>query len=131
MALLRPLRHRGGRHRPLVERLIIAPVRRRTKSPVRLLILTIGVSQVLLALTYIPGLIPTSTAPFPQPFNSNVQLGGVVLSGMDLLTLIAVPAILVLLTIYLEFTSIGKQIRAAAGNPDAHASAESRCPTSV
>jgi ABC-type branched-subunit amino acid transport system ATPase component/branched-subunit amino acid ABC-type transport system permease component len=103
----------------LVERFIIAPVRRRTKSQVRLLILTIGVSQVLLALTYIPGLIPTSTAPFPQPFNSNVQLGGVVLSGMSLLTLIAVPAILVLLTIYLEFTSIGKQIRAAAGNPDA------------
>jgi ABC-type branched-subunit amino acid transport system ATPase component/ABC-type branched-subunit amino acid transport system permease subunit len=103
----------------VVERLIIAPVRRRTKSPVRLLILTIGVSQVLLALTYIPGLIPTSSAPFPQPFNSNVQLGGVVLSGMNLLTLIAVPVILVLLTIYLEFTSIGKQIRAAAGNPDA------------
>jgi ABC-type branched-subunit amino acid transport system ATPase component/branched-subunit amino acid ABC-type transport system permease component len=103
----------------LVERFIIGPVRRRTKSPVRLLILTIGVSQVLLALTYIPGLIPTSTAPFPQPFNSNVQLGGVVLSGMSLLTLIAVPVILVLLTLYLEFTSIGKQIRAAAGNPDA------------
>jgi ABC-type branched-subunit amino acid transport system ATPase component/ABC-type branched-subunit amino acid transport system permease subunit len=103
----------------LVERFIIAPVRRRTKSPVRLLILTIGVSQVLLAITYVPGLIPTSTAPFPQPFSSNVQLGGVVLSGMDLLTLIAVPVILVLLTIYLEFTSVGKQIRAAAGNPDA------------
>jgi ABC-type branched-subunit amino acid transport system ATPase component/branched-subunit amino acid ABC-type transport system permease component len=103
----------------LVERFIIAPVRRRTKAPVRLLILTIGVSQVLLAITYLPGLVPTSQAPFPQPFNSTVQLGGVVLSGMSLLTLIAVPVILVLLTIYLEFTSIGKQIRAAAGNPEA------------
>jgi ABC-type branched-subunit amino acid transport system ATPase component/ABC-type branched-subunit amino acid transport system permease subunit len=103
----------------LVERFIIGPVRRRTKAPVRLLILTIGVSQVLLALTYIPGLVPTSSAPFPQPFNSNVQVGGVVLSGMSLLTLIAVPVILALLTLYLEFTSIGKQIRAAAGNPDA------------
>ncbi len=103
----------------LVERFIVEPVRRRTKSPVRLLILTIGVSQVLLALTYIPGLVPTSSAPFPQPFNSNVQIGGVVLSGMSLLTLIAVPVVLVLLTIYLEFTSIGKQIRAAAGNPEA------------
>ena len=103
----------------LVERFIVEPVRRRTKSPVRLLILTIGVSQVLLALTYIPGLVPTSSAAFPQPFNSNVQIGGVVLSGMSLLTLIAVPVVLVLLTIYLEFTSIGKQIRAAAGNPEA------------
>ena len=101
----------------LVERFIIGPVRRRTKSPVRLLILTIGVSQVLLALTYIPGLIPTSTAPFPQPFSSNVQLGGVVLSGMSLLTLIAVPVILVLLTLYLEFTSVGKQIRCRRRQP--------------
>ena len=48
-----------------------------------------------------------------------MQVGGVVLSGMSLLTLIAVPVILVLLTLYLEFTSVGKQIRAAAGNPDA------------
>ncbi|HEX3565317.1 MAG TPA: branched-chain amino acid ABC transporter permease/ATP-binding protein [Acidimicrobiales bacterium] len=103
----------------LVERFIVAPVRRRTKSPVRLLILTIGISQVLLALTYIPGLAPVSQAPFPQPFSSSVQLGGVVLSGMSLLTLIAVPLLLVLLTVFLEFTSLGKQIRAAAGNPDA------------
>ena len=81
----------------LVERFFVGPVRRRTKAPVRLLILTIGVSQVLLALTYIPGLAPTSQAPFPQPFNSNVQIGGVVLSGMSLLTLIAVPVLFVLL----------------------------------
>jgi ABC-type branched-subunit amino acid transport system ATPase component/branched-subunit amino acid ABC-type transport system permease component len=103
----------------LVEWLIIAPVRRRTKSPVRLLILTVGVSQVLLAITYIPGLTPMSQAPFPQPFSSNIQVGGVVLSGMSLLTLMAVPALLILLTIFLELTSTGKQIRAAAGNPDA------------
>ena len=103
----------------LVERFVIAPVRRRTTSPVRPLILTIGVSQVLLGLTYIPGLAPVSQAPFPQPFGSNLQVGGVVLSGMSLLTLIAVPVLLLLLTLFLEFTSIGKQIRAAAGNPDA------------
>jgi ABC-type branched-subunit amino acid transport system ATPase component/ABC-type branched-subunit amino acid transport system permease subunit len=103
----------------LVERFIVAPVRRRTTAPVRLLILTIGVSQLLLAFTYIPGLASVSQAPFPQPFNSNVQVGGVVLSGMSLLTLIAVPILLVLLTLFLEFTSLGKQIRAAAGNPDA------------
>jgi ABC-type branched-subunit amino acid transport system ATPase component/ABC-type branched-subunit amino acid transport system permease subunit len=102
-----------------VERFIVGPVRRKTKSPVRLLILTIGVSQLLLALTYIPGLIPTSQAPFPQPFNSNLQVGGVVLSGMSMLTLIGVPVLLVLLTLFLELTSLGKQIRAAAGNPDA------------
>ncbi len=103
----------------LVERFIVGPVRRKTKAPVRLLILTIGVSQVLLALTYIPALAPSSQAPFPQPFHSSFQVGGVVLSGMSVLTLIAVPLVLLLLTMFLEFTSVGKQIRAAAGNPDA------------
>jgi ABC-type branched-subunit amino acid transport system ATPase component/branched-subunit amino acid ABC-type transport system permease component len=103
----------------VVERFVIGPVRRRTKSPVRLLILSIGVSQVLLAVTYIPGLSPTSQAPFPQPFTSHIQVGGVVLSGMSMLTLIGVPLLLILLTVFLELTSIGKQIRAAAGNPDA------------
>jgi ABC-type branched-subunit amino acid transport system ATPase component/ABC-type branched-subunit amino acid transport system permease subunit len=103
----------------VVERFVIGPVRRLTKSPVRLLILSIGVSQVLLAITYIPGLAPASQAPFPQPFTSNVELGGVVLGGMSILTLIGVPLLLVLLTVFLELTSVGKQIRAAAGNPDA------------
>jgi ABC-type branched-subunit amino acid transport system ATPase component/ABC-type branched-subunit amino acid transport system permease subunit len=103
----------------LVERFVIGPVRRRTKSPVRLLILSVGVSQVLLGVTFIPGLSPTSQAPFPQPFNSSLQLGGVILSGMSVLTLIGVPVLLIMLTGFFEFTSIGKQIRAAAGNPDA------------
>jgi ABC-type branched-subunit amino acid transport system ATPase component/ABC-type branched-subunit amino acid transport system permease subunit len=82
------------------------------------MMLTIGVSSVLLALTYIPALTAKSQAPFPQPFTSHLAVGGVVLSGMSLLTLIAVPALLALLTVFLEWTSLGKQIRAAAGNPD-------------
>ena len=80
----------------MVERFIIGPVRRLTKSPVRMLILSIGISQVLLAVTYIPGLAPTSQAPFPQPFSSNIEVGGVVLGGMSMLTLIGVPLLLVL-----------------------------------
>ncbi len=103
----------------LVERYLVAPVRRKTKAPVRLLILTIGVSQVLLAITFLPALTPKSQAPFPQPFSSHLTVGGVVLSGMSVLTMIVVPVLLILLTVFLEFTSIGKQIRAAAGNPDA------------
>jgi hypothetical protein len=35
-----------------------------------------------------------------------------------MLTLIGVPLLLALSTVFLEFTSIGKHIRAAAGNPD-------------
>ena len=103
----------------LVERFIVSVVRQRSKSPVRLMMLTIGVGDVLLALTFIPGLTPTSQAPYPQPFSSHLEVGGVVLSGMAVLTLIAVPLLLVMLTVFLEFTSLGKQVRAAASNPDA------------
>jgi ABC-type branched-subunit amino acid transport system ATPase component/ABC-type branched-subunit amino acid transport system permease subunit len=103
----------------LVERFVVSVVRRKSKSPVRLLILTIGVGEVLLALTYIPALTPTSQASFPQPFTSHVEVGGVVLTGMSVLTIIVVPIVLVLLTVLLELTSVGRQIRAAAGNPDA------------
>ena len=103
----------------VVERFLVAPVRRRTKAPVRLLMLSIGVSQLLLAITYLPHVAPSSDRPYPQPFVSHLQIGGVVLSGMSVLVMIAVPVLLVLLTVFLEFTSLGKQIRAAAGNPDA------------
>lgn len=103
----------------LVERFIVSVVRKRSKSPVRLLMLTIGVGDVLLALTFVPGLTPTSQAPYPQPFTSHLEIGDVVLSGMAVLTVIAVPLLLVVLTVFLGYTSLGKQVRAAAGNPDA------------
>src|SRR5687768_16458736 len=40
------------------ERWIVGPVRRQTRSPLRLLLLTVGLSQVLLAMTYVPWFIP-------------------------------------------------------------------------
>ena len=102
-----------------VERFMVSLVRRRSKSPVRLLILTVGIADVLLALTYIPALTPTSQAPYPQPFTSHLEVGGVVLSGMSILTMIIVPLLFVALTAFFRLSSTGKQIRAAAGNPDA------------
>jgi ABC-type branched-subunit amino acid transport system ATPase component/ABC-type branched-subunit amino acid transport system permease subunit len=101
------------------ERFFVAVVRRRSKSTVRLMMLTIGISDVLLALTFIPGLTPTSQAPYPEPFTSHFEVGGVVLSGMAVLTVITVPIVLVVLTVFWEYTSLGKQVRAAASNPDA------------
>ncbi len=103
----------------LVERFLVSVVRKRSKSPIRLLMLTIGVGQILLALTYIPALTPKSQAAFPQPFTSHLEVGGVVLTGMSVLTMIAVPVLLIFLTVFLEWTSAGKQIRAAASNTDA------------
>lgn len=104
-----------------VERFLVRPVRQRTSSPVRLLILTVGISQLLLALTYVPFLAPDAekNATYPQPFTSDVTVGGVVLSGMSVLTLVAVPLILVALSVVLNVSSVGKRIRAAASNPEA------------
>src|SRR5919106_795607 len=42
----------------LVERFFVGRLRAKTSSPVRLLLLSLGISQLLLALTYIPDLGP-------------------------------------------------------------------------
>src|SRR5213080_828919 len=42
----------------VVDRFLVAPLRARSSSPIRLLLLSLGVSQLLLALTYIPSLSP-------------------------------------------------------------------------
>ena len=88
------------------------------KSPVRLLILSIGVSQVLLGVTYIPGLTPTSQAPFPQPFTSRSDRRRGVerhVGADDGRRPTAPHSSHGLLRVH----DVGKQIRAAAGNPDA------------
>src|ERR1700729_623908 len=59
----------------LAERLVIAPLRRRSSSAVRLLLVSLAVSQVLLGLTYIPVLNPDAShaSVYPQPFSSHVH----------------------------------------------------------
>jgi ABC-type branched-subunit amino acid transport system ATPase component/ABC-type branched-subunit amino acid transport system permease subunit len=109
----------------IVERFLVRPLKNRRTSAVRLMFLTIGVSQLLLALTFVPSLGGNSSAnnfaalPFPQPFTSNLQIGLVVLNGMSVLTMILVPTLVIGLTLFLRFSSLGQQIRAAASNPDA------------
>ena len=46
----------------LVERFLVAPLRARNSSPIRLLLLSLGVSQLLLALTYIPSFSPNTAS---------------------------------------------------------------------
>src|SRR5205807_1016248 len=77
----------------LVERLVIRPLRRLGATPVRLLLMSIAVSQVLLALTFVPGLgpNPNKSQSFPQPFVSHIRLAHVALSGMYVLTALLVP----------------------------------------
>ena len=105
----------------LVERYIIGRLRKRGGSAVRLLLLSVAVSQVLLALTFVPAFRPdpNRAAAFPQPFASHVRVAGVVLSGMAVLTALLVPVLVLALAAFLRWSSLGQGIRAAANNPDA------------
>jgi ABC-type branched-subunit amino acid transport system ATPase component/ABC-type branched-subunit amino acid transport system permease subunit len=105
----------------VVERFLVAPLRARSNSPIRLLLLSIGVSQLLLALTYIPKIGPdtSKTTLYPQPFQSSLRIGDVTLTGMYVLTAILVPILVVGLAAFMRYSVLGKQIRAAANNPDA------------
>src|SRR3954466_1099222 len=79
----------------LVERGLVAPLRRKSSSSIRLLLLTIGVSQLLLALAFVPHVGPSNEGgvSFPQPFEANWRVGGVVLSGMWVFAAIVTPII--------------------------------------
>jgi ABC-type branched-subunit amino acid transport system ATPase component/ABC-type branched-subunit amino acid transport system permease subunit len=105
----------------IVERFLVAPLRERTSSPIRLLLLSLGVSQLLLALTYIPDLGPDPThgQTYPQPFDSTLRIGHVRLTGMYLLTAALVPILVAALAVFMRYSLLGKQIRAAANNADA------------
>src|SRR5437588_10876850 len=106
----------------LVERFLVAPLRARSSSPIRLLLLSLGISQLLLAVTYIPSfnLSPAhSHDAYPQPFGSSLRIGGVRLGGMDVLAAVLVPILVAALAVFMRSSLLGKQIRAAANNPDA------------
>jgi ABC-type branched-subunit amino acid transport system ATPase component/branched-subunit amino acid ABC-type transport system permease component len=105
----------------VLDRYVFERMRRKTTSQLRLLLLSVGVSQVLLALTFIPQLSPDvgKVHTYPQPFDPKLQIGGVVLSGMSVLTALLVPAVVVGLAVFLRYSFLGKQIRAAASNVEA------------
>ncbi|MBM0125228.1 ABC transporter permease subunit [Pimelobacter simplex] len=111
----------GGVVAVTIEWCLIRPVRKRGGSSLPLLLMSIGASQLLLALCYFPVLGPDreKAEAYPQPFESKVDVGGVLLSGMDILTLVLVPVIVAVLATFLRTSSMGRQIRAAANNIDA------------
>lgn len=107
----------------LVDWGLVSRLRARTHSAVSLLLLTVGVSEVLLAFTYIPALGPGSellaTAGYPLPFHTRLTIGNVVLGGQDVLTMVLAPVLVLALAWFLRYSALGKQIRAAASNADA------------
>src|SRR5437660_4121486 len=91
----------------VVERFLVAPLRARSSSPIRLLLLSLGISQLLLAVTYIPSfnLSPAhSHDPYPQPFGSSLRIGGVRLAGMDVLAAVLVPILVAALFAFMRYS---------------------------
>jgi ABC-type branched-subunit amino acid transport system ATPase component/ABC-type branched-subunit amino acid transport system permease subunit len=104
------------------DRLIFRGLRARTSSTVALLLLSLGVSQILLAVTFIHALQPDQTViaakGYPLPFDASVTVGGVILHSQDLLVLIICPVLVGALGLLLRYSLLGKMIRAAASNPE-------------
>src|SRR5207253_6304411 len=69
----------------------------------------------------IPSLGPdtSKTTTYPQPFMSSLRIGDVTLTGMYVLAAVLVPILVVVLAVFMRYSLLGKQIRAAANNPDA------------
>jgi len=63
-----------------------------------------GISELLLALTYVPDLgpNPNKAALYPQPFVSHVRIGHVVLTGMWVLTAVLVPVLVAGLAVFMR-----------------------------
>ena len=105
-----------------IDRWIIRPLRERGASSTTLVLVTIGVTLILIGVSLLQVFAPDpnklGTSGYPLPFQSHVRIGGVVLTGADILTAIAVPLIVAALAVFLRSTHLGRSIRAAAANPD-------------
>lgn len=106
-----------------VDRWVVRRLRVSMSSPVRLLLVSVGVAQLLLALTYIPALGPNADTlarqGYPLPFQTHLTVSGVILGGQYFLIIILVPVLVSALAAFLRYTTLGKTIRAAASNTDA------------
>ena len=106
-----------------VERWIISRIRAQSASSATLLLVSIGVSQLLLALAFVPAFRPNADTltleGYPLPFDAQVSVGGVVLNADYLMILALVPFMVAALGLFLRSTLMGKMIRGAASNPEA------------
>jgi ABC-type branched-subunit amino acid transport system ATPase component/ABC-type branched-subunit amino acid transport system permease subunit len=107
----------------VIERLVARPMLARKRKGISLLLVSIGVAQLLLALTYVQQLGPNSTdlysKGYPTPFDTKVEIGDVVLRSYHLMILIIVPVVIAGLALFLRYSIWGKAIRASASNAEA------------
>ena len=106
----------------LAERLVVRPLAGRSRMT--LLIATIGLSQVLLGMTYFTWLAPPRERivfdGFPVPFDVRIRIDdSFSMLSQHVLVLVLAPLIAIGLAVLLRKTMLGKAIRAAASNPDA------------
>jgi branched-chain amino acid transport system permease protein len=96
-------------------------VLRRLFSRPRVLVMvaTIGLSQVLLALTALPFIRPKNLyKPVPVPFDLSFSLGSVIFTPAEVLTLIVAPIVAIALAVAVRSTSWGLNMRAMSENAD-------------
>jgi ABC-type branched-subunit amino acid transport system permease subunit len=96
-------------------------VLRRLFSRPRVLVMvaTIGLSQVLLALTALPFIRPHNLyKPVPVPFDISFTLGSVIFTPAEVLTLIVAPIVAIALALAVRYTSWGLNMRAMSENAD-------------
>jgi hypothetical protein len=107
----------------LVERFLVAKLMRKTKSAVSALLLTVGVTQLLLFLLFIPALKPDgvelSRQGYPLPFRGSFVIDGVTFGGQYVAILVFCPLLVAALAAFLRYSLFGKMIRATAANRDA------------
>src|ERR1700722_14298620 len=96
-------------------------VLRRLFSRPRVLVMvaTIGLSQVLLALTALPFIRPHNLyKPVPVPFDLTFTLGTTIFTPAEVLTLIVAPIVALALAVAVRSTSWGLTMRAMSENAD-------------
>ena len=92
-------------------------------SRTSLMIGTLGLSQILLALTHFSWLNPDPdrlrVEGYPLPFEIFWEFDGLAITAREVLIAVIVPAVLLLLGGWLRTSRFGRVVRAAASNPDA------------
>jgi ABC-type branched-subunit amino acid transport system permease subunit len=90
-----------------------------TRPRVLVMVATIGLSQVLLALTALPFIRPKNLyKPVPVPFDLSFTVGSVIITPGEVLTLIVAPIVAIGLAIAVRSTPWGLSMRAMSENAD-------------
>jgi ABC-type branched-subunit amino acid transport system permease subunit len=86
---------------------------------VLVMVATIGLSQVLLALTALPFIRPKNLyKPVPVPFDISFSIGSVIFTPGEVLTLLVAPVVAIALALAVRSTSWGLNMRAMSENAD-------------